>query len=744
MRFSSATAVLAASFAVAVVPATASAADPAATTFQGWDAPGPLGVGNPSHVSASGTTTAILGSDVKDQRVPIAVTSAAGSRVGRVEINGTEPGTLAIAAAGPDRLLLADSCRVRHSEDRGLTWAGDPLAGCTGSALSLTVASPDVAFASTDKRTWRTVDGGATWTVANAGERGPQLALDANVGLRTVAAGAAGLGLQRTVDGGASWQGVEVPGPPTDADAAPLVDALPSIAGLAKRADGAIVVGAGDAVLVSTDQGVTFTRHAVPIPDDLPGATGVAVRNVVCGAAGGCVVGVNAAGDPARRSALRFDGDAFGARVAALPDAEVSGPAADAIVGITRPENNGAASVLRTDDAGATAYRPLASGADRTGSLGVHGLLAIASVGRLHVSSDHGKTWSDVALPATPNLTRVASAGGKLVALADDGTLRRLDDGVWAKLADLSAIKPADLAVAGGTPVVVGARGVVRLTDPANPAPVESAVLQGRGFTSVAAQGSTVLAWGRRGSGLLVVRSADGGKTWKQSKLPASTDDVQLVSAKTAYALDGRTLYRSTDGAKTFKRRAIAPNLGAAGPDTRGGGDPSLEFSSDLGGVLITPAGAFVTRDGAKTLRVLPTPGATTPPVAAVFGSGVVLQDSVLGAVFRNDALLGAKAPTLTLRTAGKPKRGKKGVRTATVVGVLKGAADDEPVTLVAYRGGGKDTTVLRSVTPNADGSFRVSVRLSKTQKGVQAWYRGAVLPERTDLSTVSKVLTVK
>lgn len=65
-------------------------------------------------------------------------------------------------------------------------------------------------------------------------------------------------------------------------------------------------------------------------------------------------------------------------------------------------------------------------------------------------------------------------------------------------------------------------------------------------------------------------------------------------------------------------------------------------------------------------------------------------------------------------------------------------------MTLVAYRGAGKDTSVLRSVTPNADGSFRVSVKLSKTQKGVQAWYRGAVLADRTDLSTISKVLTVK
>jgi photosystem II stability/assembly factor-like uncharacterized protein len=744
MRITSTAAALAVTIGVAATPAAALAASPAATTFTGWDAPGPLGVGAPSHVAASGTTTAVLGSDVAEGRVPIAVTSAAGSRVGRVAVNTSDAvGGLALAAAGPDRLLLADSCRVRHSEDRGLTWSGEPLAGCSGASPSLTVVDANVAFASTDKRTWRTTDGGGTWTVVNAAERGPALALSKDVGLRTVSAGAAGLGLQRTTDGGASWQGVKVPAPPTDADAAPLADSLPSIAGLARRADGVVLVGAGDAILVSTDDGATFSRRVVPLPDDLPGATGVTVRAIACGEAGGCVVGVTAAGDPARQSALRFDGDAFGARVAALPDADIDAPAADAIVGISRP-SSGVSRALRTDDAGATPYRALASGADRAGSIGVHGLLAIASVGRLHVSSDHGASWNDVPLPATPELLRVASAGGKLTALADDGSVRRFADGTWERLADLTAIRPAALAVSGDVPVIVGARGVVRLTDPADPEPVSAAVLQGRGFSRVVARGNTVLAWGRRGSGLLAVRSTDGGKTWKQSKLPSGTDDVQLVSSKVAFALDGRVLYRSKDGGRRFTRLALAPVLGDAGPTTTGNIATTLEFSSATSGVLVTPVGAFVTRDGGRTLRLLPTPGALTPPVAAIFGDGVAVQDTVLGAVFRNASLLRAKAPTLTLRTAGEPKKGRSGTRTVTVVGVLRGAVDDQPVALLGYRSAGSDAPLLRSVTPNADGSFRVSVRLTRRQRGVQAWYRGAVTPDRTDLSTVSKVLAVK
>jgi hypothetical protein len=761
MRMRKAVVALAVTGGIAAVPAAATAATPAATTWAGWDAPGPLGVGSPSHVTASGGTTAILGSDVSNGTIPLAVTSAAGSRVGRIDVgDGAVVGQLQIAAAGPDRLLLADRCTIRRSEDRGLSWkAAEPLAGCSGDALNLRAVSSEVAFASTTNRTWRTTDGGATWPVVNAAEPGPTLPIDALLGLRLVSAGPNATALQRTVDGGASWQGVKLPAPapatppapaPTDPPTTPaepvppaepaLVDSLASLGGIARRADGTILLGAGDALLVSKDGGQTFVRRAVPVPDDLPGAGGVVVRSIACGPAGGCIVGVAAQSDGNRVSALRYDGDAFGGRVAALPSLEISAPAPDAVVGLFTGGDT--REVRRTDDAGATPYRVVASGADRAGSIGVHGLLAIRNAGRLHVSADHGRTWSDVPLPATPGLQRVASAGGKLVALADDGTVRRFEGGAWARLSDLSAIQPLDLVAAGDVPVVVGSRGIVRLTDPATPKPVSAPVLQGRGFRSVVARGNLVLAIGGKAARPLVVRSTDGGKTWKQSKLPAGIDDVQLASAKVAYALSGRVLYRSADGGRRFTRRAIVPDLGSAGPS--GDVGTLLEFSSATSGVLITDAGAFVTRDGGKTLRVLPTPGARTPSVAAVFGDGVVVQDEALGAVFRNARLLEGKAPSLTLRAAGKVRRTKGGGRTVTVVGVLRGAADDEPVALLGARKAGSDAAVKRTVTPNADGSFRVVVRLSKRERGVQAWYRGAVRPERTDLSSTSKVLRVR
>lgn len=756
-------------------PAVAGAVPSAATTWTGWDAPGPLGIGGPVHVAASGTTTAVLGYSERRVGVPIAVTAASGSRVGLVPTNATGNGQLGLALAGPDQLLLADECRIRRSTDRGLTWSGEPLAGCSGIAPQMTVLDDRVVFASVPTRTWRSTDGGATWAVVNAAESGPQVALDVNTGFRTVAAGPAAFALQRTTDGGASWQGLKLPGPIPPADPAapvvpptettpappanpgettpapptettptpppvtnPLLDSLPLLAGLARRADGALLVGAGDVLLVSTDRGESFTRYAVPVPDDLPGAGTVAIDAIVCDPSGSCVVGVHAAKDATRRSALRFDGTSFGARVAALPPADIQSPAAGTIVGLTTVTRYEA---LVSSDLGATRYRTIASSGDRRGSIGVHGLLAIPSVGRLHVSSDHGASWKDVPLPETPAFRQVASVGGVLVALADDGTLRRFADGAWTTWADVSAIRPSAIAVSGDVPIVVGQRGVVRLADPAKTDPVSAGVLQGRGFSEVVAQGRTVIAW----SGKFAVRSTDGGQHWGRGTVPRGADDVQLVTGKVGFALVGSTLYRTTDGGKRFQRRLTVPALGDGGPAVSDAAGEGIEFSSAQSGVLLTRSGPFATRDGGRTVAVLPTPGATTPAVAALFGGGAVLQDPDLGAVFRSSQLLSGASPSLKLRTSGRVTR-RGGTRTLTVIGVLRKAVADEPVALVTTRGSGtgQTTRLKRVVTPNADGSFRVTVKLARGERGVQAWYRGAVRPDRTVRGTSSAVLKVR
>ncbi len=58
----------------------------------------------------------------------------------------------------------------------------------------------------------------------------------------------------------------------------------------------------------------------------------------------------------------------------------------------------------------------------------------------------------------------MAEVSGVPIGLAADGTLLRFADGGWTRWSDVSAIRPQALSVAGGVPLVVGLRGIVRGT----------------------------------------------------------------------------------------------------------------------------------------------------------------------------------------------------------------------------------------------------------------------------------------
>ncbi len=749
----------AAAMLVGVAPPAGWAASP--TTWTGWDSAGPGGVGAPGHVAASAGTTVVVGSNGRRGVLPISVSGSAGSRIGRISIPGSDAAD-SLAVGGPGRLLLAFGCRIMRSADLGATWDDVALAGCTsGMTAGLRAFDERVAYASATSRTWRTIDGGATWDLVNGGESGPSLLLDADSGLRIVNPAKDVLALQRTIDGGRSWQGLKVPNPqatavppivdpPVEPDpVAPpaTVDSLPAMAGLARRSDGAVLVGAGSTLLVSGDRGESFTSVLVPVPDDLPGAPAAVIDQIVCDTAGGCVVGVRASNDAGRRSALRFDDGAFGARVAALPtdDAQSAGP--NVIVGLTRPAGDASFSAVRTDDGGASPYRVLASWQDARTAIGVHGLLAIPSAGRLHLSSDGGSTWSDVPDLAAPRLGQVAQASRGLIGLAEDGTVWLLTDGQWVRQADLSALRPGGMAVAGGTAFVVGERGVSSLADPTKPAAVSARLLQGRGFTSIVAKGRTIIAW----SGRSAVRSLDGGRRWSRARLPKGVDDVQLVSSKVAFALvsssKGEVLHRSTNAGASFRRQGKLPRLGAAGPRPEDfSAHAAIEFSSATTGTVVTRHGAFVTRDGGRTVEALPTPGALVPVTASVFGSGVTVLDPTVGAVFRRPGLLQQPASRLTLRGASgkRAAKARKRARSATVVGVLKGSGAGQRVALLAVDRGGAPARLLEVVETNADGSFRTKVRLRRSESGVQAWFAGSVAATGTERGSRSPVLVVR
>jgi hypothetical protein len=252
-----------------------------------------------------------------------------------------------------------------------------------------------------------------------------------------------------------------------------------------------------------------------------------------------------------------------------------------------------------------------------------------------------------------------------------------------------------------------------------------------------------VITHGTRNGHVHAARSGDGGRTWQVLALPRGTKDVQLVSRTVAYALTGRTLYRSTDAGGHFARVAIAPSLGSAGPI--GASPPTaMEFSSSKRGVLLTPTGPFVTGNGGRTLEFLAVPGAITPPLATVSGSAVAAQDPLSGAFYRQKTLLNTTPPKLTLAVAKAIRHARGGGRTLTVAGHLPGVGAGEPVAILGLDRSGPGSSLKRVVRTDARGRFRASVRVARSERGVQARYRGIVRADRTLRGATSPVVKVE
>ncbi|MDO9410288.1 hypothetical protein [Patulibacter sp.] len=745
---------LAAEATAAPPPASADVlADPgaASTTWAGWAAPGPSGVGEPVHVTARDGAFAVVGrasggiapflvQRIDDDgrvvrtigRVPVSAAAAAASSVDLV-------------SAGGRTLYLADGCGVRRSADLGATWRTTVLPGCgSGADVRLTAVDERTVWASSGYTAWRTVDGGATWTTGPAVIRGP---LAARSGTNAIGQGSPrplGGTIAETRDGGATAIGRGFrptlgPGP----DGA-FVNVLPGLTTPVLRSDGTAVVG--------------FARSIglVPVASDpdgndptfvVPGAGGPGdprPTRIVCEPGGACIVDLTTT-DGGRSSVVLRD-RTFGPVVAALPAGDASSPGTAAIVG-TEPDpgDGGARRVVATTDLGATPYRTILSADGGRAELGADGLLAIPEEGTLRISTDRGRSWTVAPDPAPAGLVQVSRVSGTTVALAEDGTLRVPADGAWAPIADLTGIAPRAIAASGDALVVVGDRGIARLTDPAAPVvrTSPSAVAKAGRFDHVTASGRVAIAWSTSGRRTRAARSGDGGATWRPTTLPGGTSAVDLATPSVAYALAGRTLHRSADGGRRFATAAVAPRTGGAGPV--GAGQASrLDFSSAKRGALITPAGPFVTGNGGRTLELLAVPGAVTPPVATVDGSAIVAQDPLTGTIQRHADLLGVPAPRLSVRRASSIRRGRSGARAVTVSGRLPGVGAGEPVAVLGIRGGVRDTTLERVVRTDDRGRFRAAVRLTRSQRGVQVRYRGVVRADRTVRGATSTVLRVR
>lgn len=183
-----------------------------------------------------------------------------------------EAGARVIAAAGNRARVYGLGRQLFRSDDGGRTWENltayktTPIVGTGQRWLAISPVDADQLVVANDFGVWRSLDGGLTWTGLNqflpnlsvrrilstpSGKAGTRVAVD-------------GLGAAELPPGGVIWQ--SVPNVSTDPDAA-LRQRFASIRNLSAIAQAGRFVYAGTAdgrILISIDEGVTFTQTQMP------------------------------------------------------------------------------------------------------------------------------------------------------------------------------------------------------------------------------------------------------------------------------------------------------------------------------------------------------------------------------------------------------------------------------------------------------------------------------------------------
>lgn len=690
---------------------------PVPTTWAGWTATGPFGAPTGGTLAATGTRTVILGSSQNDDPA-LQVRDATGvTRVGVVRTRDSS-GVLHLQILGDDHFRMVRYCGVDTGD---LTGTETTDGGATWTALAKDVCAPSPA---------QTLGVRAT-AVANE-----------TIDNQSVATG----GLERSDDGGTTWTAVDVPGPPAQpgGDAVPAKRVAGGVSGVTGRGPGNVVAAVMGAVISSTDGGRTFVRRDLPAVPGIADTSKIVPQIVACDPTDGCLVELSVqTGSDVTRATLRFDGTSYGAVLPTPPPATTLALGGGVLSGIDLQSG-----LVRSGDFGAT-YQTIAPASGGAGGfVGSHGLLAVQSSSGLRVSSTAGETvaWRALPVPDTA-VIQMAGTPDDPWALVKGGSLLRLKDGAWTKVADVGSVSPASLTLGADGPVVVGRRGVLRVVDGAVQVS-DSPALAGRALSGVTARGKVAFAWGKT----VLVRSADAGRTWTTVRLPESpVTDVQVLGAKTAVALTAHGLLRTSDAGRRFVRGAALPPLevlDAYGPRRA----PSLEFTTDRRGTILVGTAAFRTGDGGATATLVPAPDARAPLFLLPQRDGVQVQDPRVDFVMGDPALLSGQKPSLTLRRAGTVQRKTVGRgrskslrRTVTLVGRLKGAPVGSSVQIASVTKGGRYVDVEAAPTTNADGSFRTSITLDRAAAvGVKAFYAGSVTAARTTRSTTSGKLAIK
>lgn len=522
---------------------------------------------------------------------------------------------IAYAPSQPSIVYLATYAGgLFKSTDGGVSWRHTGgLRGGTIVTVAVRETDAHEVFASSGSQTWRTLDGGATWSEVRRSDDeslwAAELLLPAG---DTVYA--AGPDFLVSHDGGTTW---------TEGAAPPHVQTL-----VADPADArTVLIGSGSGVHRSTDGGRTFTRVMdVPVLDFVESLTfhhsnpkvvfaGAYYSRVYRSTDGGVTWAPWRAGLPAGERAFVASG-ARGVLVGLAHHGVYRRTLSD---DRWRPSRNGVTAphvgaIVVPPTGGSTVY----AGTHRQGVLR---------------SDDSGTSWRSAGLYG-----RIVSAlavhpksASVLYAATDAGVYRSSDGGrSWRRKLHVPGNGITDVEVARSSPSTVYAAtfegGVFRSTD-------GGATWRKTGFAgyqvafslAVHPTAPKIVYVGTRFSGVL--RSTDGGATWRQGAgVPTQRDvrDVEIdrTAPRRVYAaVEAGGIYRTGDSGTTW-RRLPAPTVDAwtVALDAR---RPGFVYA---GGIL-RGSGVYRSKDSGRTWSPMPS-GLTTTWIAdlALHPSGRMLH----------------------------------------------------------------------------------------------------------------------
>jgi photosystem II stability/assembly factor-like uncharacterized protein len=496
---------------------------------------------------------------------------------------------LAVIPGHPSVVLAGTDSRLLRSTDGGATWSASFVAISPITALGADPGAPGTAYYADGSGLYKSTDAGRSWSLTGPSAGGQPLTYGRLALARGVLYLRAGSGIFRSDDGGRSWRqtGAAPAGLALDRAflADPFTPAKLYLAGL-------------DGVFTSGDDGATWRRLDRGLPP-LPFGEILDVESL---AADPSRPGFLYAGTYERGVAWSANGGERW-RIGVEPGLN-EGPVALFEIHPGRPDTYYVGLATRGDrsfrsaDGGRT-WQPFARDIARDGLLGLGfdpvnpDRLYAANEDGLWESRDGGEAWDRIDTAPTSRIA--VPTPGTLLSNRVCGLSRSTDDGrTWKRVVSCDLPGNDDIGV-----------GTVEIwIDPRNP--------------------RTVLAWmqgsnGGSGFASFLVRSADGGATWKTLKGFPSLVAVAPSDFRTLYMVDIRDgqVLRSRDSGTTWQvvqARSPYPDfydslaVDATDPDT-------LYAGSSQKGVLRS-------EDGGVTLRRIGGPFGTSKRSTRLLATG--------------------------------------------------------------------------------------------------------------------------